>query len=105
RYRSIISKFPARKSPRVPTDEGVVVMVDIDVPVLIVGAGPAGLAASNLLSRYGVRNLLVEKHPGTAHTPRAHIVNQRTVEIFRHMGLEERLRAVATPNELMANNV
>src|SRR5207302_6251346 len=80
-------------------------MADIDVPVLIVGAGPAGLAASNLLSRYGVRHLLAEKHPGTAHTPRAHIVNQRTVEIFRHMGLEDRLHAVATPNELMANNV
>ncbi|HEY2704072.1 MAG TPA: FAD-dependent monooxygenase [Candidatus Dormibacteraeota bacterium] len=80
-------------------------MADIEVPVLIVGAGPAGLAASNLLSGQGVRHLLVEKHPDTAHTPRAHIVNQRTVEIFRHMGLEERLRAVATPNELMANNV
>jgi len=80
-------------------------MADIDTPVLIVGAGPAGLASSNLLSRHGVHHLLVEKHPGTAHTPRAHIVNQRTVEIFRHMGLEERLLAVATPNELMTNNV
>jgi 2,4-dichlorophenol 6-monooxygenase len=75
------------------------------VPVLIVGAGPAGLATSNLLSRYGVRHVLVEKHLGTAHTPRAHIVNQRTVEIFRHMGIEERLLAVATPSEQMANNV
>ncbi|MDT7675844.1 MAG: 2,4-dichlorophenol 6-monooxygenase [Pseudonocardiales bacterium] len=73
--------------------------------MLIVGAGPAGLATSNLLSRYGVRHVLVEKHLGTAHTPRAHIVNQRTVEIFRHMGIEERLLAVATPREQMANNV
>ncbi|HEX4253082.1 MAG TPA: FAD-dependent monooxygenase [Pseudonocardia sp.] len=80
-------------------------MADIDTPVLIVGAGPAGLASSNLLSRHGVHHVLVEKHPGTAHTPRAHIVNQRTVEIFRHMGLEERLLAVSTPNELMSNNV
>ncbi|WP_028935715.1 FAD-dependent monooxygenase [Pseudonocardia spinosispora] len=78
---------------------------DREVPVLIVGAGPAGLTLSNLLSRYGVRHVLVEKHPGTAHTPRAHIVNQRTVEIFRHLGLEDRLHAVATPSELMANNV
>src|SRR2546422_9719333 len=80
-------------------------MDDIDVPVLIVGAGPAGLAASNLLSRYGVRHLLAEKHPGAAHTPPAHIVNQRTVENFRHMGLEDRLHAVATPSEPMAHNV
>src|SRR5213080_3958104 len=78
---------------------------EISVPVLIVGAGPAGLATSLLLSRYGVAHMLVEKHPGTAHTPRAHIVNQRTVEIFRHMGLEDRLRAVSSPNEFMANNV
>ena len=80
-------------------------MVDIDAPVLVVGAGPAGLTMSNLLSRYGVRHLLVEKHPGTAHTPRAHIVNQRTVEIFRHMGIEDRLLTAATPSELMGNNV
>jgi 2,4-dichlorophenol 6-monooxygenase len=81
------------------------VVVDQEVPVLIVGAGPAGLATSNLLSRYGVRHVLVEKHLGTAHTPRAHIVNQRTVEIFRHMGIEDRLLGVATPKEQMANNV
>jgi 2,4-dichlorophenol 6-monooxygenase len=80
-------------------------MADIDTSVLIVGAGPAGLASSNLLARHGVHHVLVEKHPGTAHTPRAHIVNQRTVEIFRHLGLEERLLAVATPNELMTNNI
>src|SRR2546422_10360887 len=28
---------------------------------------------------------------------RSHIVNQRTVEIFRHMGIEDRLLAVSTP--------
>ena len=52
-----------------------------EVPVLIVGAGPAGLALSVALSRYGVGHLLVERHRDTAHTPRAHIINQRTVEI------------------------
>jgi len=78
---------------------------EISVPVLIVGAGPAGLATSLLLSRYGVAHMLIEKYSGTAHTPRAHIVNQRTVEIFRHMGIEDRLLAVGTPQHLMSNNV
>src|SRR5579859_5886330 len=77
----------------------------IEVPVLIVGAGPAGLALSVALSRYGVGHLLVERHRGTAHTPRAHIINQRTVEIFRHLGISDRFHAVATPQHLMANNL
>jgi 2,4-dichlorophenol 6-monooxygenase len=57
------------------------------------------------LSRYGVGHLLVERHRGTAHTPRAHIINQRTVEILRHLGISDRFHAVATPQHLMANNL
>ena len=34
---------------------------DVRVPVLIVGAGPAGLTASLALSRYGVAHLVVGK--------------------------------------------
>ena len=77
----------------------------VEVPVLIVGAGPAGLALSVALSRYGVGHLLVERHRGTAHTPRAHIINQRTVEILRHLGISDRFHAVATPQHLMASNL
>jgi 2,4-dichlorophenol 6-monooxygenase len=77
----------------------------VEVPVLIVGAGPAGLALSVALSRYGVEHLLVERHQGTAHTPRAHIINQRTVEILRHLRVSDRFHAVATPQRLMANNL
>jgi 2,4-dichlorophenol 6-monooxygenase len=77
----------------------------VEVPVLIVGAGPAGLALSAALSRYGVGHLLVERHRGTAHTPRAHIINQRTVEILRHLGISDRFHAVATPQHLMASNL
>lgn len=80
-------------------------MQDIDVPVLVIGAGPAGLTTALALSRYGTACMLVEKYPGTAHTPRAHIVNQRTVEIMRHLGIEQDLLAVATPSSLMRNNL
>src|SRR5438552_16895629 len=78
---------------------------EISVPVLIVSAGPAGLATSLLLSRYGVEHMLVEKYPGTVHTPRAHIVNQRTVEIFRHMAIEVRLLAVGPPQHFQNINL
>src|SRR5579864_9514197 len=77
----------------------------VEVPVLIVGAGPAGLALSVALSRDGVGHLVDERHRDTAHTPRAHIINQRTVEIFRHLGISDRFHAVATPQHLMANNL
>jgi 2,4-dichlorophenol 6-monooxygenase len=78
---------------------------DVEVPVLIVGAGPAGLVASLALARYGVAHLTVERHPSTAHTPRAHIINQRTVEILRALGVSKRFHEVATPQRMMSNNL
>ena len=80
-------------------------MTHIKIPVLIVGGGPAGLTAASLLAQYGIRTLLVSKHKSTAHSPRAHITNQRTVEIFRDMGIQERILKTATAQEQMGNNV
>jgi putative polyketide hydroxylase len=67
----------------------------IDVPVLIVGAGPSGLCASILLSRHGVESLMVEKHPGTSIYPRATGINVRSMEIFRSLGLQDEVRRAA----------
>ncbi|GAB3308703.1 FAD-dependent oxidoreductase [Epidermidibacterium keratini] len=73
--------------------------------VLVVGAGPAGLTMAAALAKYGVNAVTVTKYAGTAHSPRAHITNQRTMEVFRDLGLEDAVREAATPNELMGNNV
>jgi putative polyketide hydroxylase len=64
----------------------------LDIPVLISGGGPVGLSASLLLSRLGVRSLLVERHPGTALTPKARGINARTMEIFRQYGIDTAVR-------------
>lgn len=80
-------------------------MRQIRVPVLVVGAGPAGLTTAALLAKYGVEVLAITRYPGTAHSPRAHITNQRTIEVFRDLGIEERVRGIATSNQLMTNNV
>lgn len=80
-------------------------MQTFDTDVLVVGAGPAGLTAAALLATEGVEAITVTKHGSTANSPRAHITNQRTVEVFRDLGIEDRVRAVATPNELMGHNI
>ncbi|MGB3732464.1 FAD-dependent monooxygenase [Microbacterium sp.] len=58
-------------------------------PVLIVGGSLVGLTTSLLLARYGVANTVVEKHRGTAIHPRAASFHQRTMEVFRHAGVQE----------------
>jgi 2-polyprenyl-6-methoxyphenol hydroxylase-like FAD-dependent oxidoreductase len=68
-------------------------MADIEVPVLIVGGSLVGMTAALLLGHHGVRSLVVEHHRGTAIHPRAASVTQRTMEIFRSVGLEQVVRA------------
>ncbi|MGK5678130.1 FAD-dependent monooxygenase [Actinoplanes sp. URMC 104] len=62
-------------------------------PVLIVGAGPAGLVAAITLARYGVASLLIEKRSRTSPLPRATGISTRSMEIFRSWGLEPAVRA------------
>jgi putative polyketide hydroxylase len=69
-----------------------------EIPVLIVGGGPIGLTISLLLSHHGVRSLLVEQHPGTSIYPKARVINARTMEIFRQIGIEQAIRDVAIPH-------
>jgi len=77
----------------------------IETDVLIVGSGPAGAASAALLSMYGVKNMVVTKWNWTCRTPRAHITNQRTMEVLRDLGIEKEVMAEAAPQEIMGNNV
>ncbi len=73
-------------------------MPRIEVPVLVVGGGPVGVTASLLLAHQGIESLVVERREGPHRAPQAHVVNPRTLEIFRGAGIDvEALRALATP--------
>jgi 2,4-dichlorophenol 6-monooxygenase len=80
---------------------------DITTDVLVIGTGPAGSATAALLARYGVEVLVVNRYRWLANTPRAHITNQRTMEVLRDLGHEVEAEAMlhATHQELMGNNV
>jgi 2-polyprenyl-6-methoxyphenol hydroxylase-like FAD-dependent oxidoreductase len=68
-------------------------MADQEHPVLIVGAGGAGLSLALLLHQQGIRSVLVERRPDIAWYPRARNLNFRTLEVFRGLGLEAQVIA------------
>lgn len=71
-------------------------MTSSRIPVLIIGAGLAGLTAALLLARRGVPALLVERRVSTSRHPRARGVNLRSLELLRTVdGLETELRQAA----------
>ena len=76
-------------------------MTYIHVPVLIVGGGGAGLAASMTLSNLGVDSLLVSSLPTTSSLPKAHVLNQRAMEIFTEVGVAPEIYKRSTPAENM----
>lgn len=72
------------------------------VPVLVVGGGGAGLTASMLLAGLGVEHLLVSSRPGTSDLPKAHVLNQRAMEILEDVGVAAAIEERSTPAGAMA---
>lgn len=68
----------------------------IEIPVLIVGAGPVGLMGGILLSQQGVACRVVERREGVTRAPAAHVVNARSFEICRAGGVDMEAIAAAS---------
>ena len=72
-------------------------MAAIETPVLIVGAGPVGLALAADLGARGVPCIVVEQSDGTIYHPRATAINARSMEFMRRWGAAEAVRKAAAP--------
>ena len=73
--------------------------------VVVVGSGPMGATTALALATSGVRVQVVSRFNWTANTPRAHITNQRAVEVLRDLGVEQEARQFATPWEWMGDTL
>ncbi len=61
-------------------------------PVIVVGAGPAGLTLANLLGTLGVETLLIERNPSTVGEPRAVSIDDESLRTMQSLGLIEEIK-------------
>lgn len=76
-----------------------------DTDVLIIGTGPAGSTLGLALANYGIQVQLFTQFNWLANSPRAHITNQRAMEVLRDLGIEEQVKKIATPWEQMGESL
>ncbi|KAK5047191.1 hypothetical protein LTR84_006713 [Exophiala bonariae] len=55
---------------------------------LIVGGGPVGITTAIALARYGIQSVILERHATRMGQPKAHVINNRSVEILRQYGVD-----------------
>jgi 2-polyprenyl-6-methoxyphenol hydroxylase-like FAD-dependent oxidoreductase len=70
-----------------------------EIPILIVGAGPVGLALAADLGLRGVACLVIEQGEGPPDHPRASALNARSMEFMRRFGVAEAVRAASAPED------
>lgn len=69
-------------------------MTTESTPVLIVGAGPTGMALSIALLQRGVKHILIDRLEQGQNTSRAGVIHAQTLESLRPLGVAERLTAL-----------
>src|SRR5437667_9416440 len=72
----------------------------MDTQVLIAGGGPTGLTLAVDLGLRGVRCMLIEQKEAPQFLPKMERCNARSMEIYRRMGLAEKVRAAGLPRDV-----
>ena len=67
--------------------------------MIIVGAGPVGLTLAIDLGRRGVRCILLEQKDAPQFLPKMERCNARTMEIYRRLGIAQKIRDAGFPRE------
>ncbi|MES2172281.1 MAG: FAD-dependent monooxygenase, partial [Actinomycetota bacterium] len=80
-------------------------MADFDTDVFIVGTGPTGATAALALATYGIRVQLITRYRWLSNTPRAHITNQRTMEVLRDLGIDGEIARYGSRWDLMGDTL
>jgi len=74
-----------------------------ETDVLIIGMGPTGATTALALAKLGIRTHMVSRSNWVADSPRAHITNQRAMEVLRDLEVEEECRRNGSPWEYMGD--
>jgi putative polyketide hydroxylase len=67
-----------------------------EAPVLIAGGGMVGLSAAAFLAQHGIRSISIERLKASSPLPRAAFFHMRTLEMFRSVGIEDRVREASS---------
>jgi 2-polyprenyl-6-methoxyphenol hydroxylase-like FAD-dependent oxidoreductase len=71
----------------------------LEIPILIVGGGPVGLALASDLGLRGASCLLIEQGEGLPDHPRATALNSHSMEFMRRWGIADAVHAAGTPDD------
>lgn len=82
-------------------------MTDFNIPVLIAGAGPIGLALALDLGRRGIRSIIVERDAMTGGEllAKAGVLNERSMEFCRMLGIADQVASVGIPDNVSRDTV
>lgn len=72
----------------------------METQVIIVGAGPVGLTLAIDLGQRGIECILIEQKAEPQFLPKMERCNARTMEIFRRLGMADRIRAAGMPEDI-----